>query len=284
VQRIATDSGENGFPTIDPVRRRLYGIGDKVIDIDSNRPVAALHNSEHGFVLAPDLGRGLGMDGTLFDLATLKTVAKVDADAFTSAYDSATGRAFLFRWQVWVVDMRTGKLVGMVDLAADPQSAVSDGAGRIYVNLGARDSMAVIDANTLRVVARWPLRPCHSAGGLSIDRVHHRLFASCQRMLAVVDADNGRVVATVPIAHGAISNAFDPTTNLIFNPNGSGSDSTISVIHEDTPDTYRIVERVPTGPRVSRLATVDPQSHRIYVIGMPDDRDQVLVFEPTTGH
>jgi hypothetical protein len=284
IQSIVTDSGQNGFPTIDVTRRRLYGVGDKVIDIDSGRTIGTLHNSEHGFVLAPDIGRGVGMDGVIFDLSTLSPVGHIDADAYTSAYDSATGRAFLFRRVVLAVDVRQGRVLDSIDLGADPQSAVSDGHGHVYVNLGLRDSIAVIDARNLRVIERWPLDPCHGAGGLSIDRLRRRLFVSCQRVLAVVNADNGSIVARIPIAHGAISNAFDPTTRLIFNPNGFLADSTISVIREDSPDVYHVVERIPTGPKGSRLAAVDPLTHRIYLIAVTHANDEVLVFAPNATY
>jgi hypothetical protein len=282
VGRIVTDSGSQGFLSIDPTHRRLYGVGDRVIDLDRERPGGTLHNAEHGFVLAPDLGRGLGMDGGVFDLSTLASLGRLDMDGYTSAYDSLTGRALVLRRNAWVVDVRHGAVVGTVDLGADPQSGVSDGAGRVYVNLGRRDSMAVIDARTLQVVDRWSLPGCHGAIGLSIDRAHRRLFASCQRMLVVVDADNGRIVASIPVAHGAMQNAFDPTTGFIFNPNGIGSDSTMTIIAEEGADTYRVVERVPIGPEGTRLATVDPRTHRVYVVALSDDagRCAVLVFAP----
>jgi hypothetical protein len=280
VQRVMSDTGENGFPVIDPVGRRLYGIGDQVIDIDSLRPVATLHNAEHGFVIAPDIDRGIGMDGSWFKLSTLTPLGKIDADAYTGVYDSATARAFLVRQHVWVVDMRQGRVAGAIDLGANAASAVSDGAGMVYVTLGRADSMAVIDARTLRIVHRWGLAPCHLAGALAMDRHTRRLFVSCQGILAVVNADNGHVVATAPTTHVALEIAFDPGTQLIFNPNGARSDSTMTVIHEDGPDAYRVVQRVPTGGDGTRFATVDPVTHRVYIIALPTDRDAVLVFAP----
>jgi DNA-binding beta-propeller fold protein YncE len=278
VNVIATDSGEIGFPAIDATRRRLYGVGNLVIDIDAGRPVATLHNSEHGFVLAPEIGRGLGADGTVFDLNSLATIDKLQTDGYSSVYDSATGRAFLLRRESWVVDMRDHRIVGMVRLEAQPQSAVSDGAGRVYVTLGNRDSLAVVDARTLNVVSRWPVSSCGMTGGLSIDREHRRLFVPCKRTMVVLSSDDGHEVARLRVAHGAFVTAFDPGTGLLFNPNGTSGDSTMTVIHEDSPDSYRIVQSIVTGADGSRIAVVDPLTHRVYVIAPRDDLDAVEVF------
>jgi DNA-binding beta-propeller fold protein YncE len=120
-----------------------------------------------------------------------------------------------------------------------------------------------IDSQSLRVLNRWPLVPGESPSGMAIDRQHRRLFIGCRnRTMVAMDADTGRVVATVPIGEGVDANRFDPGTQLVFSSNGAG---TLSVIHEDSPDTYTLVTNVPT-QRGARTMEIDPKTHRVYLV------------------
>jgi DNA-binding beta-propeller fold protein YncE len=161
------------------------------------------------------------------------------------------------------IDAATQKVAGTVALGGSPEFATSDAAGRIYVNLEDKSEVVAIDARTLAVLHHWPLAPCESPSGMAIDREHRRLFSGCHnKMMAVMDADTGKVVATVPIGSGVDANAFDPGTQLAYSSNGDG---TLTVVHEDAPDKYTVVENVPT-ERGARTMALDAKTHRVYLV------------------
>src|SRR5258707_10105964 len=133
----------------------------------------------------------------------------------------------------------------------------------IYVNLEDSSRIAVVDARTLQVVKTWSLAPGEGPSGLAFDAEHHRLFAaSDNQLMVVVDAETGKVVTTVPIGHGVDGAAFDPGTQCVFSPNGG--DSTLTVIHEDSPNAFTVVQTVPTH-RGARTIALDPATHRVYL-------------------
>ena len=264
------DRSYGDFYAIDVKHRRLYGADHKVVNIDTKQIVAQIADSMAGggFMLAPELGRGVVRDGTIFDLETAAVVGHVDVlygDGTT--YDPATERAFLFRNDtVAAIDVKAGTLVGTVAVDDAGESGVADGTGKLYLNLHKRDSIAVLDAKTLTRVGGFSIAPCKAPMGLAMDRVHRRLFAACDGALGVIDADKGTVVATVPTGGYTDQNAFDPGTGLIFMPNGS--ENGVVIIHEDTPDRYTVVQRL-MNPALSEghsnKIVVDEQTHRAYV-------------------
>ena len=139
---------------------------------------------------------------------------------------------------------------------ADPQ------AGRVYVNIEDKNEIAVIAAATHAVVAHWPIAPGEEATGLAIDLAHQRLFLGCHSgRMVMMDAVNGRVVASVPIGQGVDGTVFDPGTQLVFCSNGEG---TVTIAHEDTPDKLVVVQTLTT-ERGARTMTLDPESHRIFL-------------------
>jgi hypothetical protein len=196
------------------------------------------------------------------------------------AYDSATHRVFLFGDTTAVVDLAHGISIGHIVLHGKPEGAVADGRGRLYVNLEDEDSMAVLDAAELHVVARWPLAPCRLPLGLAIDRARRRLFVACRGELMVVDAETGRQVSHVSLVGVADQNAFDPGTGLIFMPNGGGS---LTIIHEDTPDRYSVVQTVRDSTLIRIKVVVDEQTHRAFVPrGGDQDPFDLVVLAPDT--
>ena len=150
-----------------------------------------------------------------------------------------------------------------IALGAKPEFAVADGRGQVFVNLEDRSEVAVLDARTLAVVARWPLAPGEEPTGLSLDPVHRRLFVGCRnRTLVVLDADNGRVVAHLPVGAGVDATAFDPGNSRLYSANGEG---TLTVMEERGPEEFTVVETVPT-QRGARTLALDPQSHRVFLL------------------
>jgi DNA-binding beta-propeller fold protein YncE len=253
------------FFTLDAVHRRLYGGGPHVVDIDAKQLVADVADSTAGggFDIAPELGRGVVRNGTVFTLASGAVVAKLRAGGDASFYDAASGRAFLLGDTVSVVDLKTATLVGKVPVPGAGESGVSDGRGRVYLNLIGKDSIAVLDAKTLKVVAEYSVAPAKSPMGLAIDAKHHRLFAACDGQVAVLDADNGKVVATVAAPGHSDENAFDPGTGLLFEPGGAGKG--ITIIHEDAPDRYSVVQTLVDPAATSVKLVVDTKTHRVYM-------------------
>ncbi len=252
------------FITVDSANRRLYGLGNKVVDIDQDKIVGSLPGqAPGGYVLALDLGRGLSRAGTLFDLRTLNVVGMVAAKGDASIYDPATKRAFLLndRDTTTAVELPSGAIVARRTIAPAFESGVADGMGKLFINREDSSILTKVDARTLTVDARYPVANCKAAQGLSIDRVHRRLFLGCDKALVVVNADNGHVVARIPVTGHADENAFDPGTQLVFNANAP--DSTLTIVHEDTPDTYTVVGTVKTGGP-SRSVAVDPTTHKVY--------------------
>jgi DNA-binding beta-propeller fold protein YncE len=279
VRRYAL-GGEGGWDylLLDPATRRLYvsrGTRVVVIDADSGAVRGEIPNTPgvHGVALAPDLGRGATSNGrdqsvTIFDLRSLKTLGRVrttggNPDAIV--YEPATHRVFTFNGagqNATAIDVMAGAVAGTVALGGKPEFAVALGDGRIYVNIEDTAELVVLDARRLAVEARWPLAPCQEPTGLALDAAHARLFAACSnRLMVVIDPGNGRVVATLPIGDGVDGTAFDAGTGLAFSSNGEG---TLTVIREVTPDSFAVVETVPT-QRGARTLALDPRTHALFL-------------------
>jgi DNA-binding beta-propeller fold protein YncE len=280
VIRRITAGGEGGWDyiTVDPESNRLFlsrGTHAMVIDLGRDSVIGDIPNTLgiHGVALAPELNRGFTSNGrdssvTIFDYKTLATIAVVkvpgrNPDAIL--YDPATRRVFTFNGgssNATAIDATNGTVVGTVELGGKPESAVSE-SGKIYANIEDKSEIAVFDPKTLAVQARWPLAPCEEPTGLAIDRAHQRLFAGCgNKTMAIVDMRTGKVIASPAVGDGVDAAGFDPGTQLAFTSNGEGS---ITVVHEDTPDKYTVVETVPT-QRGARTMAVNPKTHRLYTV------------------
>jgi DNA-binding beta-propeller fold protein YncE len=247
----------------------------QVLDIATGKLVGDIPDTQgvHGIALAPEFGRGFTSDGradmvTIFDLKTLATLgtAKTDTGPDCILYDPATKRVFTMNGRAGTataIDAATGAVAGSVALGGRPEFGVSDGAGHVYVNLEDKSELVQLDAQKLTVLNTWPLAPCDSPSGLAIDRAHRRLFSGCHnQMMAIVDADSGKVVATAPIGSGVDANRFDPGTQLAFSSNGDG---TLTVVKELTPDAYQVLGNVPT-QRGARTMEVDLATHHVFLI------------------
>ncbi len=263
---------------LDPDSRRLYisrSTHVMVIDADSGKSVGDIADTPgvHGIALAPDLGRGFtsnGREGTIsiFDLSTLKTIKKVQVGDNPDAilFDPATKRVFTFNGRSQdstAIDAATGEVVGKILLGGKPEFGVTTGAGDLFVNLEDKSEILALDPKTLKVKSRWPLAPCQEPSGLAIDVKNRRLFSGCDnKMMAVVNADTGKVIITVPIGDGVDANGFDPETGFAFASCGEG---VLTVAHEDSPDTFSVVQNVST-QRGARTMAVDSKTHQIFLV------------------
>jgi len=274
-------TGSWDYLAVDEAARRLYvshGTQVEVVDIDTLTVVGSIPNTAgvHGIAIAPELGRGFTSNGqastvTIFDLKTLKPIADVPTGKKPDAiiYDPATSRVFAFNGgsnSATAIDAATGKVAGTVDLGGGPEFAAADGKGFVYNNLE--------DESELKVEQRWPVAPCSSPSSMAMDRANRRLFLGCRsKVMAVLDADSGKVITTLPIGDHVDATAFDPETKLVFNSNGEG---TITVIHQDSPDKYSVVETVKTAPRAKTMA-LDPKTHRLFLSTAENGQFEVLV-------
>jgi DNA-binding beta-propeller fold protein YncE len=247
-----------------------------VIDEDSGKVVGDIPDTPgvHGIALAPELGRGFisnGREGsvTIFDLKTIKPISKVQSvgenpDAIL--YDSPTKRVFTFNGRSHdstAIDAASGKILGKIDLGGKPEFGVSDGHGELFVNLEDKSELLALDPKELKIKSQWPLAPCESPSGLAMDVKHRRLFAGCDnKMMAVVNADNGKVISTPSIGDGVDADRFDPATQLAFASCGEG---VLTVVKEDTPEKFTVAQTVPTA-RGARTMAIDLQTHEIFTV------------------
>ena len=280
VTHTYTLGGDGGwdYVSLDTVGHRLFvARQDRVMVIDpaSGKVQAQIPglNRAHGIAFDYADGKGFATSGgdssvVIFDLKTLqvtgRTIAAPDADAVL--FDPVTKRIFTFNGDSRsssVIDAASGKKIGTIDLGGGPEFGVSAGDGKLYVNLEDSSAIDEIDAATMKVLRRWPLAPCQSPSGLAIDRAHHRLFSGCHnKVMAISDAQAGKVITTVPIGEGVDANRFDPGTQLAFASTGDGN---ITVVHEDGPDKYSVVANVAT-KRGARTMEVDLASHVVYTV------------------
>jgi len=281
VLQRATLGGEGGWDllTVDPAAHRLYvGRGTRVmvIDADTLKLVGEIPDTAgiHGVAIAADLGRGFTSNGrtsnsTIFDLKTLKPVGEVKTGENPDMilYEPQSHRVVAFNARsndVTVIDAKAGTVAGTITLAGKPELAVHDDKGTVFVNLEDKSEVVALDPMALKVKGRWSLAPCEEPTGLAIDRGHRRLLAACaNKMMAVMDADSGKVVTTLPIGEGPDGAAFDADRQLAFSPNGR--DGTVTVIREVTPDKFEVAQTVETA-RSARTLDLDPKSHKLYLV------------------
>jgi DNA-binding beta-propeller fold protein YncE len=271
--------GEGGWDylTMDSAARRLYisrATHTMVLDADSLSVVGDIPDTQgvHGIAIASEFGRGFTSNGrtanvTIFDPKTLKVIgtAKTGERPDAIIYDPASKRVFTFNaggQNATAIDAATGEAAGEVPLGGKPEFAAADGNGHVYVNIEDKAEIVDIDSKNLKELHRWKLAGCEEPSGLAMDVKNRRLFSACaNKVMEVVNADSGQVVATVPIGSGVDAAGFDPAEAQAFSSNGEG---TLTVIHEDSPDKFSVVENVPT-KRGARTMTLDTKTHNVYL-------------------
>lgn len=262
---------------VDSDARRLYishATHVVVMDTDTYAVVGDIPDTQgvHGIAFAPELSHGFTSNGrantaTIFDLKTLKAIGTVKTGSNPDAiiYDGVTKRVFVLNGRshdATAINAADGSVAGRLELGGKPEFAVADGKGSIYVNIEDKSELVQFEARKLTVLHRWPLAPCQEPSGLAMDLKNRRLFAGCHnKMMAIVDAETGKVMATLAIGEGVDSNAFDLDTNYAFSSNGEG---TLTVVHEDEPDTFTVVDNVPT-KKSARTMALDQKTHNIFL-------------------
>jgi DNA-binding beta-propeller fold protein YncE len=235
----------------------------------------------HGIALAPASNHGFTTNGgdstvTMFDLKTLAVVKKIKIPAGGLdgiMYDDFTNRIILTNHSkpgtATALDPETGTITGQAELEDNaPEGAASDGKGKLFVNNERKNTIQMLDAKEMKVLASWPLDPCEGPTGIAYDRTTDRIFTGCGKTSAVLNATTGKIVATIKNGDGVDALGWDPTEKLIYIP--AGRDSSVTIIHEDSPDKYSVVATVTTAIGAKTIS-VDPVKHTAYL------------FQPTYG-
>lgn len=286
--------GNWDYVTVDADARRVYvprSTHIMVVDEDSGKLIGDIPgmNGLHGVAVVPEFNRAFvtgnktEQEGTIyiFDLKTLKLTSSIKSNSIDTdslIYDPLTKHVFVNNgdgMNLTVVDAATEKVVGTMAYNANPEAAVSDGKGSIFQDLEDKRSVIEYDAKTLTVKNKWPTGPCVSPVGMAMDRTHRRLYVSCRGegnvpgVLIVMNADNGKVLTSMPIGIGVDGNVFDSGTGDIFatcRDSGDGKTGATYVFHADSPDKISLVATVKT-IYGARTVALDPKSHHIFSIG-----------------
>jgi len=262
----------------DPPNHRLFIARQNrvmVVDEDKGTLIGEVTGIQgaHGTAIAEATGHGFATQGNdqsvaMFDLKTFKVIGRIPAaeDADAILFDAQSNRVFTLNGDAHsstVIDARAGTLITNIQLGGKPENGVSAGDGKVYANLTDTSEVVEIDAKTATVARRWSTAPCKQPVPMAIDTAHHRLFSGCRSgVMAVSDYQAGKVVATLPIGMGVDGAAFDAASGDAF---ASNADGTLTVIHQDSPDKYHVVENVPT-PQGSRNMGLDPTNHRVFLV------------------
>src|ERR1700738_2802315 len=265
------------YITFDASTRRLYishNTEVKVVDADSGAIIGNIPDLKrvHGIALVPDLGRGFISDGgadgaVVFDLKTLKVTnhIKTGGNPDCIIYDPASKHIFTMNGKTndsSVIDPSSLAVIATIPMGGRPEYAVADGKGMIYDNLEDKNEVVALDSRANTVKARWPIAPAEEATAMDMDVQHRRLFIGGRnKVLAIMDADSGKVVQTFPIGSRVDTNLYEPETGLLFTATREG---TLHVFHEDSPDKFSVVETVKTefGARNMALA---PKTHKLFI-------------------
>ena len=275
--------GEGGtdYVTAEPGTNRVFisrGTHVMVVDGFTGKVLGDIPNTPrtHGVGLAPKSNHGFTTNGgdsslTMFSLRSLGVIKKIPIKVGGLdgiMYDEADDRVILTNHSrpgtAIAIDPETGDIVGTAQLEDNaPEGAASDGSGRIFVNNEGKNTIQVIDAKTMAVLASWPIAACDGPTGIAYDKPSNRIFSGCGKTSVVVDATSGKIVATIKNGDGVDALGYDDREKLIYIPGGAGK-GTVTVVRQDGPDTYSTVATVETVPGAKTIA-VDPVSHRAYL-------------------
>jgi hypothetical protein len=246
-----------------------------VVDEDSGKLLGEVSGIQgaHGTAIVAASGHGFATSGNdqsvvMFDLKTFNVLGRIPAaeDADAIIYDPPSNRVFTFNGDAHsstVIEPAKGTVITNIALGGKPEYGVSAGDGKVYANLTDTSEVIEIDARAAAVVRRWSTAPCKQPVAMAIDAAHHRLLSGCRSgVMAVSDYQSGRVVTSVPIGAGVDGAGFDAASGDAF---ASNADGTLTVIHEDAPDRFHVVENLPTAVG-SRNMGLDPTTHRVFIV------------------
>jgi YVTN family beta-propeller protein len=273
--------GDGGYDymAIDQVNHHLFvshGTSFNVVDLATEQPIATIDGMKgvHGIAIVNEVNKGFISDGranavVVVDLTSfkiIKTITLTATDEDGIIYDPFSKKVFVFNGDsksTCVIDINTLELVKTIDLGGGPEFAVSDGKGLVYNNIEDLNTIKVIDTKTMQVKATYPLSPCGGPTGIAMDTLRGRIFTGCRtnKGLSVLDAASGKVITTLPIGAGVDAVVYDEPEQLIFVSNG---DATTTIIHQESADSYKVIQTLATQPRAKTMA-MDKSTKKIYL-------------------
>ncbi|HWB53758.1 MAG TPA: hypothetical protein VG722_06180 [Tepidisphaeraceae bacterium] len=273
-------SGGWDYVTVDSPHHLIYvtrSTHTDVIDADTGKLVADISGQErsHGVALVHTVNRGFITDGgagdvLIFDLKTDQALGKIKTppDSDGAIYDPASNKVLIVSGDAGQlipispnVDPANGRADKAIDLGGKPEFLAADGHGKAFVCLADKDEVAVVDTKHMKLLARWPTAPGGHPTGMAIDAEHERLFVGCRKpeKMIVMDANNGKVLASLPIGGGNDAVQFDNG-----NAFASCRDGTLTVVHEETPNQFKLLQVLKTAPG-ARTMGVDSLTHALYL-------------------
>jgi DNA-binding beta-propeller fold protein YncE len=256
--------------------RRLYvPRGDQVLvfHLDTLKSVGAIPNATARGV-AVDAGSHHGFCSSspvvMWDTETLEPIKTIEVQGRPDGilFEPATERVYVFSHSqpnATVIDSKEGVILGTIDLGGAPEQAASDGQGHLYVDIEDKDNVAVVDVHTLKVTAHYDLAGKGGGpGGLGLDAKNHILFAFCHDppTAVILNAQDGKILATLPIGRGTDGGGFNPNTLEAFSSQGDG---TLTIIKENSPTSFEVEQTVQTKSR-AKTCTLDAKNDRILLI------------------
>ncbi len=281
VVKIQLVGGEGGmdYVTADPDGRNLYvarsgptgHIG--VFNLDTLAPVGDIPGvSAHGAAVDTLTGHGFATSKpvTMFDAKTFAVIKKIDTQGNPDGYlnDPWNHHFYILSHSapnITVLDDKDGTILGTIDIGGAPEQAVTDGHGKIYVDIEDKDAIAVIDANTMTMTGKFDISSRGGGcAGLALDVKNSILFAACRdkKNMIILSAADGKILTDLPIGNGSDGATFNPATMEAFSAQGDG---TLTVIKEDSPTSFSVEQTVPT-PARAKVLTLDPKTGQIYTI------------------
>ena len=272
--------GEGGWDylNVDEVNGRIFvshATVAQVIDIKTGKLVGTIPDTKgiHGIAIANDLNKGFTSNGrdssvTVFNLKTLEVITKIkvtgqNPDAIL--YDPFSQKIFTFNGgssNSTVINAKDNKVIATVQLDGKPEFSVTDGKGKVFVNIEDKSVINVINSTTLKVEQHWPIAPGEGPSGLALDNQNHRLFSVCgNKLMVVTDAETGKIITSLPIGDRCDGVAFDPEMKRAYASNGEGS---ITVVQEENSNSFIVLETVKTQPGAKTIA-IDKTSHHLYL-------------------
>ena len=285
VNRIHLD-GDGGWDylTVDEDAGLLYvshGMMVQVVDVKTDKLIATIEDTKgvHGITIATEFSKGYiscGRDSTVvvFDIKTFKTLIRVKvngANPDAILYDPFSKNVFVFNGRsknVTVIDAKTDKISGDIPLEGKPEFAVTDYKGKVYVNIEDKSKLCVINIKAMTVEKYWPLAPIEEPSGLAIDTANATLFTVSDKHMAVIDAQTGKVICSLPIGDRVDGVAFDRGLLRAYSANGDGSMTVVrgpnyNLDYKQMPQ-FEVKETVKT-QKGARTIAVDSKTHHIYL-------------------
>jgi len=257
--------------------RRVYvprGNQTCVFDLDSHKYIGAITNiSGHGVAIDTKTHHGFSSSKPIgmFDTQTMQKIKSIDVQGRPDGIllEPFTGRVFIFSHQapsITMIDPKDGSVVGTIDVGGAMEQAQSDGMGRLYVDVEDEKKIAVVDLKAMKLVTKYDLgATAGEPAGLGFDVKNHVLFAMCANpaVCVVVNADDGKVLATLPIGNGTDGGGFNPNTMEAFS--SQGRDATLTIIKENSPTSFAVEQTVQT-KRGCKTSSLDSKNNRIVLI------------------